>query len=124
MLKGKIQIGDRLIWEPKIAKAYCNVTVVDIRAVPGDETQICLMSNTGGKFVWNDESRVREACIRAPSQVNHVCSLLDCNKEAHSWAYPEGVERSVYLCPRHLADELEAGELFIHGPITEMDNDE
>lgn len=61
-LTGPIAIGDRLIWEPTSPYAYERIIIVDVRANSDGETWIQATGQRG--TFWNEESRVREACIR------------------------------------------------------------
>lgn len=67
MLEGPIIVGDELIWEPRDPKAYERITVV---AVVNGWIQT---SGKRGTF-WNDEDRVREACVRVASRTEAVWS--------------------------------------------------
>lgn len=60
-LAGDLNIGDKLIWEPKKPKAYVLVEIVDVR---GEDSLDYLLKDERGNQYWNEESRVREACIR------------------------------------------------------------
>lgn len=72
-LTGNLEYGDRLVWEPFKPHARAEVTVVPISEYvwPYDgrrcvENMVAL-KDANGRVYLNDESRVREACIRACS---------------------------------------------------------
>lgn len=76
-LTGPIEIGDRLIWEPDKPHARRAVEVTELRLNADDERWVKLrvldddpatphFEGPGGEY-WNEESRVREACIRERS---------------------------------------------------------
>lgn len=62
---GPIAVGDSFIWEPHKphARARCTVTRVEDRGSPHQNR--VWSTDASGLEVWNDESRFREACIRA-----------------------------------------------------------
>jgi hypothetical protein len=63
-LEGEIKVGDRLIWEPHDRRARQEVQVVKkLRNMDGEVW--VLTRDKRGKEDWNEESRIREACIRA-----------------------------------------------------------
>lgn len=85
MIEGCIRVGDRLIWEPTNPRAWASITVVAIKAVfddgsvcdqdgtfppeEGCEHWITTINNRTGAVSVNEESRVREACVRDPNAV-------------------------------------------------------
>lgn len=62
LLEGEINVGDELIWESEYPAARQEITVSKIDRAKGRVWTTDLRGNT----VWNDESRIREACIRKP----------------------------------------------------------
>lgn len=63
-LEGEIQVGDRFIWEPTIPSSREHITVTAITR-DGDGEMRIESENGRGRRHWNDESRFREACVRA-----------------------------------------------------------
>jgi hypothetical protein len=62
LLEGEIKEGDRLIWEPNNLKAREGVTVIKVNR--HDEAHALILTKGQRGEFWNDESRVREACVR------------------------------------------------------------
>lgn len=74
---GPIDIGMYFIWEPDNPKAWQHVMVSRIDERPHDERAIWVVHirTTPGLIkepVWNDESRFREACVRADERGNRL----------------------------------------------------
>lgn len=72
-LEGPILPGERFIWEPDNARAWAIVEITKIACPRNDERRIytkTLSGNGPAHETWNDESRFREACIRAPLNGN------------------------------------------------------
>lgn len=62
MLEGKINIGDRLTWEPSIRKFREDIEVTALQQ-RGDELWIETV-NRHGKRCWNSEDIIRDTCVR------------------------------------------------------------
>lgn len=63
MLEGDINVGDRLIWEPDDKTgARERVVVIEVKETRGGDVWIQTEGKSGTH--WNEESRVREACVR------------------------------------------------------------
>lgn len=73
-LRGKIEVGQRFVWEPGNTHAQMLIEVVDITQPEGDERRIhtreVIKGEATGPKVWNDESRFREACIRLGGEIS------------------------------------------------------
>lgn len=63
MLEGEINVGDRLIWEPESRTgARERVVVIEVKEAHGGDVWIRTDGKSGKH--WNEEDRVREACVR------------------------------------------------------------
>ena len=68
MLEGEIKVGDRLIWEPESRTgAYDRIVVIDVKETRDGDVWIRTEGKSGKH--WNEEGRVREACVRDLSVV-------------------------------------------------------
>lgn len=75
MLDGPISVGDCLVWEPDKAHARAVIKVAEIKP-PNADGEIWIRTSTqlgtppldaigfGDDECWNDEDRIREACVR------------------------------------------------------------
>jgi len=63
LLEGEIKVGDRLVWEPYKRHATEEIVVKEIKTNDDGETWYLSAGRSGEH--WNEESRMREACIRA-----------------------------------------------------------
>jgi hypothetical protein len=76
LLEGPIEVGQRFIWEPHSPRAWAHIEVTRVQEKPDDERRIwvkTLRGNGSTGETWNDESRFREACVRAPVETA-VCT--------------------------------------------------
>lgn len=64
MLEGPIRVGDRLLWEPDLPHAFAFVRVTAVRRAGGNGWVQTEREDPPGARHWNEESRVREACVR------------------------------------------------------------
>jgi hypothetical protein len=61
-LIGPLNIGDELVWEPDKPHARAEVSVCEVPRERGH--QFVALKDKSGRVYLNDESRVREACVR------------------------------------------------------------
>ena len=67
LLQGLIEVGQKFIWEPNLPHAYCRLIVTGITKDRWGDGIIWSrdLDKRDAKPTWNNESRFREACVRA-----------------------------------------------------------
>ena len=66
-LTGPIEVGDEFIWMPNDCSARDSITVTRVVKQKGRHEAIIWTRCPDGSENWNEESRFREACVRAYS---------------------------------------------------------